>query len=150
MDWVLGAAMLVPAQVFRSIGGFDEEYFLYGEDKDLCRRISERGRTVHLTPSVRALHLGGGSGGEPAHLGRYFYRAQSRYLWKFHGRAIRAIHALLLMAGAAAKIAASVPLAAFPVRGSRARRRIAFHWGATPDGWSLSGPTGPIHSRARQ
>ncbi|MAE69649.1 MAG: hypothetical protein CME06_04165 [Gemmatimonadetes bacterium] len=150
VDWILGAAMLLPAQLFRSIGGFDEKYFLYGEDKDLCRRIRDRGRTVHLTDSVRALHLGGGSGGRPAHLGRYFYRAQARYLSKFHRPLHRAIHALLLMTSAATKIAASAPLAAFPTRGRDARRRIAFHWGATPDGWSLSCPTGPIQTRSGQ
>ena len=144
VDWVLGAAMLVPSKTFRAVGGFDEEYFLYGEDKDLCRRLAQRGSTVHRLEGVRALHDGGGSGGDPAQLGRYFYRAQARYLSKFHGRPARVGHAALRIVGATLRLAISALLAIPRTQRSSARRRIAFYRGALERGWSVGESTGPV------
>ncbi len=47
VDWISGAAMMIPAEIYRAVGGFDETFFLYMEDADLCRRIRSMGyRTV--------------------------------------------------------------------------------------------------------
>lgn len=58
VDWVLGACMLGPTEVVRELGGFDEDYFLYGEDVDLCDRMAAAGRTVVYYPLVTVTHLG--------------------------------------------------------------------------------------------
>lgn len=58
VDWVLGACMLGPAEVVRELGGFDDDYFLYGEDLDLCDRMAAAGRTVVYYPLVTVTHLG--------------------------------------------------------------------------------------------
>jgi N-acetylglucosaminyl-diphospho-decaprenol L-rhamnosyltransferase len=42
--------------VFRELRGFDERYFLYYEDVDLCRRLRKRGYEVVLVPSASAVH----------------------------------------------------------------------------------------------
>jgi N-acetylglucosaminyl-diphospho-decaprenol L-rhamnosyltransferase len=55
-DWVGGMFMMFRSEVFRSVGGFDEHYFLYYEDVDLCWRLRRRGYQVVLLPSVRAIH----------------------------------------------------------------------------------------------
>lgn len=55
-EWVAGMFMLFRSAVFREIGGFDERYFLYYEDVDLCRRLRRRGYDVRLVPSVSAVH----------------------------------------------------------------------------------------------
>lgn len=55
-DWVAGMFMVFPAPVFRSLGGFDEGYFLYYEDVDLCWRMGGRGWRAALQPGVRATH----------------------------------------------------------------------------------------------
>jgi hypothetical protein len=61
VDWVSGACMLVRRSAFEEINGMDERFFLYWEDADLCRRLSERGwRTVYL-PSATIVHVGGQS-----------------------------------------------------------------------------------------
>jgi len=55
-DWLAGMFMLFPREVFASLQGFDERYFLYYEDVDLCARILLAGRRVALCPSALAVH----------------------------------------------------------------------------------------------
>jgi len=56
VDWVYGTFMAVRADVFARLGGFDDVYFLYGEDLDLCHRAAAAGwRTLHV-PAARAVH----------------------------------------------------------------------------------------------
>ena len=56
VDWVAGMFMLFRSEVFRSIGGFDEAYFLYYEDVDLCRRLHAAGKSVIYNPRVEVVH----------------------------------------------------------------------------------------------
>ncbi|NPU86121.1 MAG: glycosyltransferase family 2 protein [Syntrophaceae bacterium] len=58
---VLGAAMFAPADLIRSLGGFDEGFFLYGEDQDLCLRIRRAGREIGFIDDAVIFHAGGGS-----------------------------------------------------------------------------------------
>ena len=60
-EWVSGAAMLVRRTVFEQIEGFDERFFLYCEDKDLCRRIRAVGYDIRYEPGATAQHHGGES-----------------------------------------------------------------------------------------
>jgi GT2 family glycosyltransferase len=60
-DWVSGACMLVRRSVLEEVGGFDERFFLYCEDKDLCRRIRATGSDVRFEPGATARHHGGAS-----------------------------------------------------------------------------------------
>ena len=60
-DWVSGAALAVRRAVFEKVGGFDERYFMYFEDVDLCARISRAGYEIHYMPEVHVEHMGGGS-----------------------------------------------------------------------------------------
>ncbi len=61
LDWVSGAAMMVRRSVFDLVGGFDERYFLYFEDADLCRRIADAGFTINHLSGPTLIHLGGRS-----------------------------------------------------------------------------------------
>ena len=58
---VLGALMAIRASAFRAVGGFDERYFLYREETDLCARLREAGWRVRHQPCVSAVHIGGAS-----------------------------------------------------------------------------------------
>lgn len=56
-DWVAGLFMLVSAKFFRDISGFNEKYFLYYEDVDLCMRACRNGKEIRVCPDVTILHL---------------------------------------------------------------------------------------------
>ena len=81
VDWVTGAALCVRAGLFREIGGFDQKYFMYFEDVDLCRRIANAGHEIHYVPSIQVIHLGGGSQTEEMRpeIQKEYRRSQLRY-----------------------------------------------------------------------
>jgi len=61
-----GAFMLVPREVWERLDGFDESFFMYNEETDLCLRIAELGKPLWLIPSARVVHLvGSGDGLRP-------------------------------------------------------------------------------------
>jgi GT2 family glycosyltransferase len=55
-DWVAGMFMVFPREVFAGLGGFDERYFLYYEDVNLCARLMLAGKRVVLCTSAFAVH----------------------------------------------------------------------------------------------
>lgn len=79
-DWVSGACMLVRLNAFEAVGGFDERYFLYWEDADLCRRLRARHRTIRYVPRATIVHVGGGSSRTARELSiRAFHRSAFLY-----------------------------------------------------------------------
>jgi N-acetylglucosaminyl-diphospho-decaprenol L-rhamnosyltransferase len=56
VDWIAGMFMLFRADAFRAVGGFDERYFLYYEDVDICRRLGRRGLRVRYDPRAEIAH----------------------------------------------------------------------------------------------
>ena len=61
VDWLSGACMLARRSALEEVGGFDERYFLYWEDADLCRRLRGRGYHVRYVPGAGAVHRVGHS-----------------------------------------------------------------------------------------
>lgn len=55
-DWIAGMFMVFRKEAFAAVGGFDENYFLYYEDVDICRRLRSRGFDIRMVPSVEAIH----------------------------------------------------------------------------------------------
>ena len=58
---VSGCCLLAPRRVLVEIGGFDDDYWMYGEEDDLCERIRQKGYKVIYTPAASIVHLGGAS-----------------------------------------------------------------------------------------
>lgn len=67
VDSVVGAFMLIRRSVIEKVGYFDEDYFLYGEDIDLCFRVKKAGFKVMYVPQVKILHVKGVSSGIKKH-----------------------------------------------------------------------------------
>ncbi|MBX4205802.1 glycosyltransferase family 2 protein [Candidatus Microgenomates bacterium] len=63
LDWIIGADMFVRRDVLNQIGGWDNSYFMYTEDVDLCFRAKKRGWQVSYLPNWEIIHLGGASSG---------------------------------------------------------------------------------------
>lgn len=59
--WVGGASMMVRRSVFESLGGFDPNFFLYGEETDLCLRLRQQGHEIGYVDDVEVRHIGAGS-----------------------------------------------------------------------------------------
>lgn len=106
VDWVTGACILVPRDVYEEVGGLDEGYFMYSEELDWCRRIKETGRRVVYFPPARVIHHVGKSS-EQAVTARHinFQRAKLRYFRKYHGRTAAASLRVVLLANYAWQLA---------------------------------------------
>jgi N-acetylglucosaminyl-diphospho-decaprenol L-rhamnosyltransferase len=72
--WVSGSCLLARRTALEEVGGFDERFFLYEEDADLCRRLREAGWRVVFTPAAEVKH----------HLGRSMSKAPRRARLEYH------------------------------------------------------------------
>jgi GT2 family glycosyltransferase len=79
VDWVSGACMLIRSASLRAVGGFDEQYFLYWEDADVCRRLRGRGYDIRYVPAAAAVHT----------VGRSSRTARAASIRAFHASAYR-------------------------------------------------------------
>lgn len=59
--WATGACMFVRAEVFRDLGGFDDDFFAHMEEIDFCWRLNNTGYKVMYCPSSTVYHIGGGT-----------------------------------------------------------------------------------------
>ncbi|MEC8085480.1 MAG: glycosyltransferase [Pseudomonadota bacterium] len=58
VDWISGMFIMIKSNVFLSLKGFDEQFFLYYDDVDLCRRANDSGYDVYLTNKYSVVHEG--------------------------------------------------------------------------------------------
>ena len=87
VDFLIGACLLVRADALAEVGGFDEGFWLYGEEADLQRRLAARGWNVVFTPRAVATHVGGASSRTSIPRLRHLYAGQQRFL-RAHGSAL--------------------------------------------------------------
>jgi N-acetylglucosaminyl-diphospho-decaprenol L-rhamnosyltransferase len=83
-DWVSGACLLARRSILERLAGFDERFFMYCEDQDLCRRVRATGFDVRYEPSAVAAHVGGASAPRAASF-PVLVQSRRRYLAKHHG-----------------------------------------------------------------
>ncbi len=86
-DWVQGAAMLVRREVWEQVGGFDEGFFMYGEEVDWCARIKAAGWGIAVVPQAEVIHHGGGSVGKvPLEKRALVYGGKRQFFLRHGGR----------------------------------------------------------------
>jgi N-acetylglucosaminyl-diphospho-decaprenol L-rhamnosyltransferase len=87
VGWLTGACLMIRRDVFEQIGGFDESFFMYFEDKDICKRVHEAGFKVIYYPETSLIHLlGGSSQGIKKSVNTYYRDSQLYYYQKHLGK----------------------------------------------------------------
>lgn len=81
VEAVSGACMLIQAETFRRVNGFSPQYFMYGEDMDLCAKVRAAGWRVFHVPDAEVVHHGGGSSKEQVNL---FATEKMRESWDIY------------------------------------------------------------------
>jgi N-acetylglucosaminyl-diphospho-decaprenol L-rhamnosyltransferase len=111
VDWVAGASMMLRRSMLEQIGLFDEAFFLYYEETDLCLRARRAGWQVGYVRESSVAHIGGASTGVHSHtvaqkpMPAYVFASRRHYFLKNHGRAaLWAANAAHLVAGATFRV----------------------------------------------
>jgi len=84
VGWLSAACLLMRKDVLEEVGLFDEKFFLYFEDIDLCVRIREKSYVLEYLPQARVYHLGGASTDGLKLFSRYHYRKSQLYYYQKH------------------------------------------------------------------
>lgn len=107
VDWVSGSCFVARRTAWDALGGFDDAFFMYAEDVDLCRRAHDGGWRVGFEPAARAVHLQGASTSRrPYRMIVAHHRSLLRYAVKTTRGASRAALPLVAVALALRTVAA--------------------------------------------
>ena len=105
VDWVLGAAMMLRREVIQEVGGLDDDYFLYSEEKDWCFRIWQSGHKVYFLPEARVIHYGGQSATQTRRRSvRELYRSLMLFVEKHYSPSYANLLKSILLAGIPLKL----------------------------------------------
>lgn len=121
VPFVVGACLLVRRRAFEELGGFDERFWLYGEEADLCRRLWDSGWRVRHVADAAAGHFGQASASSVEALAfEHFQRGAEHFVAKHHGRGGLLAHRVGLLVGSLVRL----PLLAAG-KGAEARERFS-------------------------
>lgn len=100
VPWVLGGAMAIRREAFDAVGGFDESFFMYCEETDLCYRLEAAGWETHFTAATTIVHVGGASTVARADdMQRQFYASKLK-LYRRHNKGIHMTLSIAIVKGA--------------------------------------------------
>lgn len=101
VDWLAGASLMMRMDMLEEIGLFDERFFLYFEETDLCRRAKDAGYLTVFVRESAVTHIGSASTGmkEWVRVPDYWFASRRYYFEKTHGRAYARMAALAHVAG---------------------------------------------------
>lgn len=101
VDWTAGASLMIRRELIDQVGGFDETFFLYFEETDLCHRAAKAGWRTHYLPASEVVHIGSASTGMKtwARTPPYWFDSRLHYFTKVHGRGYAAAATLARISG---------------------------------------------------
>jgi GT2 family glycosyltransferase len=100
VDWVSGACLLIRRSDLEAAGGFDERFFMYIEDVDLCASVRARGRLVLFAADPEVVHLRGRSAASALReTGHTYRRSQIAFYAKHHPAWVPVLEAYLKIRG---------------------------------------------------
>jgi GT2 family glycosyltransferase len=124
VDVLQGACLLLRRAALDELGLFDEDYFMYSEEVDLCQRLRRAGWSLYWMPQAKVMHYGGQSTQQAAaEMFLHLYRSKLLYFRKHHSRLTALAYKLTLAAAALARVSLS-PLAWLVRRRQRQRDLI--------------------------
>jgi len=85
VDAVPGAAMMINSDLFKKIGGFDEKFFLYFEENDISKRLSNLGYKLFIIPSAKIIHFVGRSTKNLKSIENIYAKSRYLYMKKHYG-----------------------------------------------------------------
>lgn len=90
VDWVTGANMMIRRDVIEQVGMFDENFFLYWEETDLCRRVRNAGYNIYFVSNASVLHISGVTTGmsssrQKKRIPPYWFESRAYYIKKTFG-----------------------------------------------------------------
>jgi GT2 family glycosyltransferase len=101
VDWVSGSCLMARREALEAVNGFDEDFFLFEEDADLCRRLRAAGWRIVFTPAAQVRHrLGQSMARVPTVARLAYHRSHLRYYEKHNSTLDRLVLHLLLFARA--------------------------------------------------
>ncbi len=106
VDWLAGASMMIRRDVLDRIGLFDEGFFLYFEETDLCHRAARNGFGTVYVPQSRVMHIGSVSTGMKSwqEVPEYWFDSRLRYFTKTHGAVYAVLCSLARVLGAGVQL----------------------------------------------
>ena len=101
VDWLAGASMMLRSSMLREVGLFDEDYFLYFEETDLCKQAARKGWDTVYVKESRVAHIGSASTGSKTwqRIPDYWLDSRSYYYQKNHGRAYSNVATIIRLLG---------------------------------------------------
>jgi hypothetical protein len=88
-DWVSGCALMISRDLFQKIGGWDDHFFLYYEDIDICKKAALVGFKSAIALKTSIIHLGGQSLKINPQKNKIYYQSQDYYFKKYYNVATR-------------------------------------------------------------
>lgn len=85
VSWASGASLIMPKKIFTELFGFDDKFFLYFEDVDLCKRLRATGKIILSHPTFEVVHFGGQSSSSAKKQKTSYYASQVYYFQKHSG-----------------------------------------------------------------
>ncbi|QQG52623.1 MAG: glycosyltransferase family 2 protein [Candidatus Falkowbacteria bacterium] len=83
-DWVSGCALMISQKLFQEIGGWDDHFFLYYEDIDICKKASLKGYQSAVALKTNIIHFGGQSLKASSEKKKRYYESQDYYFKKYY------------------------------------------------------------------
>ena len=139
VDWITGAFLILSMSAIKQIGFLDEDFFMYGEDTDLCWRIKKGGWKVYFYPGTKVVHLGGVSikKRENTSIGRRLITiAACQYSRKYYGSIGSVLVCFIVVFSSGCRLVAwSIDFLFLPKRRDKTRRKIEDNWVAFKTGF---------------
>lgn len=123
VNWILGAAIFISSDLFNVVNGFDKDYFMFFEEVDLCKKVSDKGLKIIYCPQYEIHHIGSVSGKKDYSL--YTIRTYSSkyiYISKHYKYVQRSLMQFLLFAQLFSQIIIWTFL--FPVNKQKSKQKL--------------------------